>query len=157
MQIKLLSVCRRPAVAGLMFVLALTGAFFLGQAQAQQPAPAFTIAKPALLYVFIKPDKNADYEAIIGKLKEALQKSDKPELKQAAGGWKVYKADALSNNNTLYVHLIDPPAPNADYGVMKILYDAYPSEAQGIFAQYKDAFVGQGTPVTMTLVVDLGK
>jgi hypothetical protein len=157
MRIKLLSVCRRPAIAGLMFVLALTGAFFLGQAHAQQQAAAFTIAKPALLYVFIKPDKNADYEAIIMKLKEALQKTDKAELKQAASGWRIYKAEAPSNNNTLYVHLIDPPAANADYGVMKILYDAYPTEAQAIFAQYKEAFVGQGPPVTMTLVTDLGK
>jgi hypothetical protein len=157
MQIKLLSVCRWPAVAGLTLAGALTGAFFLGQAQAQQQAAAFTIAKPALLYVFIKPDKNADYEAIVKRLKEALQKTEKAELKQAAGGWKIYKADALSNNNTLYVHVIDPPAANADYTVMKILYDAFPSEAQAIFTQYKEAFVGQGPPVTMTLVADLGK
>ena len=157
MQIKSFAPCRRPAAVGLTFGIALTGAFFLGQAQAQQPAPAFTIAKPALLYVFIKPDKNADYEAILNKLKEALQKTEKPELKQAAAGWKVYKADALSNNNTLYVHMIDPPAPNADYGVMKILYDAFPTEAQAIFTQYKEAFVGQGPPVTMSLVADLGK
>lgn len=157
MQIKFLPACRRPAVVGLALGIALTGAFFLGQAQAQQAAPAFTIAKPALLYVFIKPEKNADYEAILNKLKEALQKTDKAELKQAAAGWKIYKADALSNNNTLYVHVIEPPAPNADYGVMKILYDAFPSEAQAIFTQYKEAFVGQGSPVTMTLVADLGK
>ena len=157
MHIKLLSVCRRPIVVGLACGIALTGAFFLGQAQAQQQAAAFTLAKPALLYVFIKPDKNADYEAIVNKLKEALQKTDKAELKQAAGGWKIYKADAPSNNNTLYVHVIDPPAATADYGVMKILYDAFPAEAQAIFTQYKEAFVGQGPPVTMTLVADLGK
>jgi hypothetical protein len=156
MQIKFLAGVRRPIVIGLAFGIALTGAFFIGRAQAQQAA-AFTIAKPALLYVFIKPDKNADYEAIVGKLKAALQKTDKAELKQAAGGWKIYKADAPSNNNTLYVHVIDPPAANADYGVMKILYDAFPAEAQAIFTQYKEAFVGQGPPVTMSLVADLGK
>ena len=33
---------------------------------------------------FIKPDKTADFEAVIGKVKEALQKSDKPERKQQA-------------------------------------------------------------------------
>ena len=155
MRIKCLAGVRRPIVVGLACGIALTGAFFIGRAQAQQTA-AFTITKPALLYVLIKPDKNADYEVIVGKLKEALQKTDKAELKQAASGWKIYKADAPSNNSTLYVHVIDPPAANADYTVMKILYDAFPAEAQAIFAQYKEAFVGQ-SPVTMSLVADLGK
>lgn len=157
MQIKILSVGRRPAVAGLMFVLALTGAFFLGQAQAQQAPAGTTFDKPALVYVQIKPDKSGDYETVIAKLKEALGKTEKAELKQAAAGWKIYKSDAPGPNGTvLYVHLIDPPVAAADYGVMKILYDAYPSESQTLYNQYKEAFVGQ-SPAKMTLVADLGK
>ena len=41
---------------------------------------------------FIKPDKTADFEAVIAKLKEALAKSEKPERKQQAAGWKVFKS-----------------------------------------------------------------
>ena len=41
---------------------------------------------------FIKPDKTADFEMLVAKLKEALQKSEKPERKQQAASWKVFKA-----------------------------------------------------------------
>lgn len=157
MQIRLLSVCRRPLVTGLALAVVLTGAFFLGRAQAQQAA-APTFDKPSLVSVLIKPDKGSNYEAVIGKLKEAVQKTDKPELKQAAAGWKIYKSDAPGpNGNLLYLHMIDPPVSTFDYGVMKVLYDAFPAEAQAIFTQYKEAFVGQGPPAKMTLVADLAK
>jgi hypothetical protein len=154
MQNKFLAAFRRPAVVGLALGTALTGFSLIGQAQ-EKPAGT-TFSKPGLIQVLIKPDKTAAYEAVMAKLKEALAKTDKPELKQAAMGWKVYKADSPANNNALYIHIIDPPAANADYGVMKILYDAFPMEAQEIFNQYKEAFGGQSI-VPMTLVVDLGK
>ena len=41
---------------------------------------------------FIKPDKTADFEMVMGKLKEAMAKSEKPERKQQAAGWKVFKS-----------------------------------------------------------------
>ena len=137
MQNKFLAAFRRPAVVGLALGTALTGSSLIGQAQ-EKPAGT-TFSKPGLIQVLIKPDKTAAYEAVMAKLKEALAKTEKPELKQAAMGWKVYKADTPANNNVLYIHLIDPPAANADYGVMKILYDAFPMEAQEIFNQYKEA------------------
>jgi hypothetical protein len=154
MQNKFLGALRRPAGGGLAHGVALTGFSVVGHAQ-DKPAGT-TFAKPGLIQVLIKPDKTAAYEAVMAKLKEALAKTDKPELKQAAMGWKVYKADSPANNNALYIHIIDPPAANADYGVMKILYDAFPMEAQEIFNQYKEAFGGQSI-VPMTLVVDLSK
>jgi hypothetical protein len=153
MQYKFLAAFRRPAVVGLALGIALTGSSF---AQAQEKPAGTTFSKPGLIQVLIKPDKTAAYEAVMAKLKEALAKTDKPELKQAAMGWRVYKADTPANNNALYIHFIDPPAPNADYGVMRILYDAFPVEAQEIFNQYKEAFGGQSI-VPMTLVVDLSK
>src|SRR5712692_3367702 len=45
-----------------------------------------------LVLNFIKPDKTADFEATMAKLKEALLKSDKPERKQQAAGWKIFKS-----------------------------------------------------------------
>src|SRR5690242_15291934 len=49
-------------------------------------------ADRALLLQFIKADKTADYEMIMAKVKEALNKSDKPERKQQAQSWKLFKA-----------------------------------------------------------------
>ena len=57
---------------------------------------------------FIKPDKTADFEAVMGKLKEALQKSDKPERKQQAASWKVFKSADPAGANVLYV-FVDRP------------------------------------------------
>ena len=42
--------------------------------------------------VSIRPDKTADYEQIMGKVKEALAKSEAPEAKQQLAGWKVIKS-----------------------------------------------------------------
>src|SRR5581483_5441591 len=63
---------------------------------------------------FIKPDKTADFEAVMTKLKEALQKSEKPERKQQAAGWKVFKSPDPAGQNALYVFIIDPAVKGAD-------------------------------------------
>ena len=78
-----------------------------------------------------------------------------PVFNEGAAGVCSSTVFAYSNSNPRTIKLA--PAANADYGVMKILYDAFPKEAQAIFTQYKEAFVGQGPPVTMSLVADLGK
>ena len=44
-----------------------------------------------------------------GKLKEALHKSEKPDRKQQAASWKVFKSpDPAAGGNVLYVFMIDP-------------------------------------------------
>jgi ribosomal protein S2 len=58
---------------------------------------------------FIKPDKTSDFESVIAKLREALQKSDKPERRKQAAGWKVFRGvEPAGNGNVLYVFVIDP-------------------------------------------------
>ncbi len=81
---------------------------------------------------FIKPDKTADFEAVIAKLKEALQKSEKPERKQQAASWKVFKSpDPAAGGNVLYVFVIDPAVKGADYTVSTILAEAFPHRGPG--------------------------
>ena len=61
---------------------------------AQTPAPAQKLTfegDTALWSVAIRPDKTADFEQVLAKLREALAKSEKPEAKQQAAGWKVVK------------------------------------------------------------------
>ncbi len=89
------------------------------QAPAAQAAPAANqrlfANDGAMVLNFIKPDKTADFELVISKLKEALAKSDKPERKQQAAGWKVYKSPDPAGANVLYVFVIDPALKGADY------------------------------------------
>jgi hypothetical protein len=107
---------------------------------------------------FIKPDKTADFESVIGKLKEALQKSEKPERKQQAASWKVFKSpDPAAGGNVLYVFMIDPSVKGADYTVSTILAEAFPTEVQALYKQYAEAYASGQNFVNLALVSDLGK
>jgi hypothetical protein len=55
--------------------------------------------------VAIKPDKTADFEAVIAKLRDGLMKSDKPERREQAVGWKIIRlSKPLPDGNITYVH-----------------------------------------------------
>jgi hypothetical protein len=111
---------------------------------------------------FIKPDKTADFEAVITKLKEALQKSQKPERKQQATSWKVFKspdpAGTGPNANALYVFIIDPAVKGADYNVSNILAEAFPpDQVNELYKQYAGAYAQGQNIVNLSLIADLGK
>ena len=129
-------------------------------AAAAQAAPtARTFASDAgMVLNFIKPDKTADFEAVVGKLKEALQKSEKPERKQQAASWKVFKSpDPAAGGNVLYVIMLDPSIKGADYTVSNILAEAFPTEVQALYKQYAEAYASGQNFVNLALVSDLGK
>jgi len=107
---------------------------------------------------FIKPDKTADFEAVCAKLKEALAKSDKPERKEQAKSWQVFKSpDPAAGGNVLYVFLINPSVKGADYTVSTILAEAFPQEVQTLYKQYADSYASGQNFVNLSLVNDLGK
>ena len=114
----------------------------------------------ALWTVAIKPDKTADFEKLMGKVKEALMKSDKPERKQQAAGWKVVRsAKAMPYGNIPYVHVISPVVKDADYTIMAILYEAFPdpTEQRALYDQYRGAFAANLGAAGYTNAVDLSK
>jgi hypothetical protein len=129
-------------------------------AAAAQAAPTTrTFASDAgMVLNFIKPDKTADFEAVVAKLKEALQKSEKPERKQQAASWKVFKSpDPAAGGNVLYVFMIDPSVKGADYTVSTILAEAFPTEVQALYKQYAEAYASGQNFVNLSLVSDLAK
>ena len=75
-------------------IVATMPAVASAQAPAAQAAPAQRLFPngAGMILNFVKPDKTADFEMVMGRLKEALTKSEKPERKQQANGWKVYKS-----------------------------------------------------------------
>src|ERR1700752_4306243 len=129
-------------------------------AQQAQAAPATRVfaSDAGMVLNFIKPDKTSDFEAVIAKLKEALQKSEKPERKQQAASWKVFKSpDPAAGGNVLYVFIIAPSVKGADYTVSTILSEAFPQEVQAIYKQYAEAYASGQNFVNLALVSDLGK
>jgi hypothetical protein len=128
-------------------------------AQPAQPAqPGLTFDGDAgLIFMQIKPDKTADFESVMAKLRDALAKTDKPERKQQASGWKIYKStEPGPGGNVLYVAVITPALKGADYTVAKILYEVFPTEVQTIFPTYRDSFAAGLSRTNLTLVQDLG-
>jgi hypothetical protein len=156
----------------LSLVLGALGATALqaqAQQQAAQPAQPAQQAQSAvntrtfpgdagMILNFIKPDKTADFEAVMTKLKEALQKSEKPERKQQAAGWKIFKSPDPAGANTLYVFVIDPAVKGADYSVANILAEAFPPEqVNELYKQYAGAYAQGQNIVNLNMLVDLGK
>jgi hypothetical protein len=145
-------------VAGAIVILPA----FSQSAFAQQAAapPKFTIdGEQALLIVSVKGDKTADYEQVLAKLKEALSKSEAPEAKQQAAGWKIIKTSKPQQDGTIYyLHFITPVA-GADYSVLQSIYAVVkdPMEQRALY----DLYLGTGAKnlslLTGTVAMDLGK
>lgn len=130
-------------------------------AQQAQAAPAKRLFNNdgGMILNFIKADKTAEFEAVMAKLKEALQKSEKPERKQQAASWKIFKSpDPAGQGQVLYIFIIEPSVKDADYTVSNILAEAFPpAEVNTLYKQYAESYATGQNPVNLQLVLDLGK
>ena len=102
-------------------------------------------AERGLIFNAIRPDKVADFETVITKLRQALEASKDPVRNQQGWGWKIFKAaEPGPNGSVLYVFVMDPAVKGADYGVAKILAEAYPTEIMELYRMYSGAFATAG-------------
>lgn len=157
-----LSTFRRRAGNGWVVLVALVAGIGLGAAlfgvvasarEAQQPAPRTFTADAGMIFNPIKPDKTADFEAVMAKLKEALAKSEKPERKQQAVSWKVLKAaEPGPNGSVLYIFVMDPAVKNVDYTVSLILNEAFPAEVQDLYKKFSEAYAGGQSMLNLSVV-----
>lgn len=154
--------------AGVIFtaLLAVTPASPASAGQVPAPATQAQAAPPTRLFAsdaglvlnFIKPDKTAQFEAIITRLKEALEKNPKPERQQQASSWKVYKSpEVASGGAAVYVFFSDPIVKGADYTISTILAESLPDEAPTLLTQYSECFASGQNWVNLKLIADLGK
>jgi len=146
-------------------MLSAAPAFAQAAAPAQQPAaqqnPFVFPGDGGVILNFVKADKTTDFETVLGKVKEGLAKSEKPERKQQANGWKVMKAtEPGPNGAVIYAFIIDPVVKGADYSVGNILVETLgQTEGQALYKTYSESF---GTPAIGALlhlaqVLDHGK
>jgi hypothetical protein len=134
---------RFTRLAALMLALAFVlGAASVSMAQEAAPAkPNVAFVNDAAVFVFyIKPDKTADFEELMTKLKDGLAKMDAPEVKQQVAGMRLFKNPPAPNAPAVvYVLFADPVIKNIDYWFLALLYKAYPNEGQAIFQKWSDA------------------
>ena len=128
-------------------------------AAAQTPAPAATAARtftaPAgLLFNTVRPERVADFERVISYLQSALEKSTDAKDRAQAQGWRIFRAtEPGPGGSVLYVFILDPTVPGADYGLGRILAAAYDAtQLQEIWKLYTGAVTGGGTLLNLTPV-----
>ena len=127
--------------------------------QAQAPQKLTMDGDLALWSVAIRPDKTADIEKILGKVKEALGKSAAPEAKQQLAGWRVVKmAKPMPDGNIIYTHVINP-VPGADYNILQVLYATFtdPVEQKELYELYRGACAANLGISTGAVAADLSK
>jgi hypothetical protein len=131
----------------------------VASAQQAAAAKALTFAPDAgLLLNYIKPDKTADFEAVMAKVKEGLTKSSKPERNAQAKSWKVFRSPDPAGGNVLYIFVIDPSVKDADYTISNILAESFPPlEVNELYTKYAAAYATGQAPVNLALVNDFSK
>ena len=137
-----------------LFTAALFGALPAAPAAAQEPAkPVFTITGDvAIITMLIKPDKTADFELVLARLKDALQKSENPKRREQAAGWSILRSTQLAQGNAVYVMQIDPVVKGEEYDITRLIAEVFPIEVQDLFLKYKDAFAGRGVTELTSLM-----
>lgn len=130
-----------------------------GAVQAQ--ANKLTFDGDAVVWmVTVKPDKTADFEAVLAALKDALMKSPAPEAKEQLAGWKIVKSDKPQPDGTIvYAHLINPVIKGADYSVMNNIYAVVtdPAAQKELYDKYAGSFAANLMQVPLMNVIDFSK
>jgi hypothetical protein len=132
--------------------------------QAQAPAPSTQVTFPldgGVIFWQIKPDRTADFEFVLGKLKEALRASTDPAHKQMAAGWRVFKVqEPAPGGNVYYLFVIEPAVKGADYSsaaMLKLLYDAFPAEAQDLYKRLTESAAGGRNVLNIQLIQNMAQ
>ena len=92
------------------------------------------------------------------KIKEALLKSEKPERKEQAASWKLFKAGAGAAGQ-VYVMIMSPSVKNVDYAVGSDPGETQPAEVR----RFSTSYTGSLSPtqgqvvIPLDLINDFGK
>ena len=153
----------RRIVVGGAFAATLAAGVLLGGLLTSQPAeaqPQVTFSgNAAIMFHFVKPASQSDYEGVMQRLSDALQRSEVSGRQAQARGWKVFKAaqDFTGQGAVPYVWVIDPVQGGANYAAATILNEVFPGEIERLFNTYNGSFTdGQvkQLPVNLQLVAD---
>ena len=151
----------RPITCIGILALAVAGAVVVDARQDKPgaaPGQSGTFGGDAAVVVYyVRADRSADFEAVLARVKEALQKSRNPVRKQQAAGWKVFKSpDPVGEDVVLYVFAIDPAVKGASYSVGTILSEAFPGEAEALYKKFGDALSKGQLRIDLNGVMTMG-
>ena len=108
-----------------------------------------------LMFNTVRPERVADFEALLAEVQQALAHSTNPATQAQAKGWRFFKAAEPGPNGTvMFVFVVDPVVPGEDYSLGKILVDAFPdvTKVQEIWKLYTASVTGGGTLLNLSVV-----
>ena len=108
--------------------------------QSVDPAAVTFAEETGLVVVSVKPDKTADYEAVIRALQDGLSKATSERFRALAQSWRVFKAaEGDAKANAVYIHIIHPVVAGADYRPSLVLDEILAGASAEMLAKYRDA------------------
>jgi hypothetical protein len=102
----------------------------------------YRFSTPAgILFFHVKPDRAADFEAVVGRIAEVLDRTEDPVRKQQAASWRVLKSVEAPQDAAIYLFLFDPAISGSDYDPVKILGEGLPAEVHALYERLKTATI----------------
>ena len=138
-------VSRLSSVRALVAVVACIVAGGLGlHAQTPPRAPAQEYVFPSgtgVLFFHVRPERAQDFETIVKRLGEALDRSTDPVRRQQATNWRIYKSAEMPRDAVIYLFFFDPAVSGADYDPIKVLSEDAPAELSALFERLRAAII----------------
>lgn len=138
---------RRLLSAGLIAVLGVSpltarAAQIGPEARAAAASADYVFAAgTALLLFYVRPDRVADFEAVTAKIAQALAASADPVRRKQAAGWRMFRSSENTRDAVVFVYLLDPVVPEADYDPVRILSEGVPAEVQPLYDRLKASVI----------------
>ena len=108
------------------------------QAPARPVAQEYVFPTGAgVLFFHVRPERADDFEAIVKRLAEALDRSPDPVRRQQATTWRIYRSAETPRDAVIYVFFFDPAVSGADYDPIKVLSEDAPTELSGLFERLR--------------------
>jgi len=109
--------------------------------QASAPQNYVFPSGAGMLFFYVKPDRTADFEGVVTRLGDALDRADDPVRRQQAANWRILKSIETTKDAAIYVFLFDPAVAGADYDPVKILSERQPADLQPLYEKLRDATI----------------
>ena len=121
-------------------VAAVLAGGIVSQAQAPPRPAAQEYVFPTgagVLFFHVRPERADDFEAIVKRLAEALDRSTDPVRRQQAANWRIYRSVEAPRDAVIYLFFFDPAVSGADYDPIKVLSEDAPAELSSLFERLR--------------------
>ena len=123
-------------------ICVISGLVLHGQAPARAAAQEYVFPSGAgVLFFHVRPERSDDFEAIVKRLGDALERSIDPVRRQQAATWRIYKSAEAPRDAVIYLFFFDPAVAGADYDPIKVLSEDTPAELSGLFERLRAAIL----------------